>query len=97
MPNKLSIHVLTMIGILSLVGTIGFSLGRIGSNAIINNDITNTDKSAMTVSPTPSPIPWIETSFLGTLQQGNNENFYLITKKAEAILLNYPANINLSK
>ncbi|MFZ5933036.1 MAG: hypothetical protein ACOYT7_03115, partial [Patescibacteria group bacterium] len=44
----------------------------------------------------PTPDPWRETGFTGTLQYSSQTGkFYLLTTSSEAITLEVPANVNL--
>ncbi|QQG47045.1 MAG: hypothetical protein HY044_02800 [Candidatus Woesebacteria bacterium] len=89
---RLKIKPLTAIGIASLIAVSGFSLGRIGNFA--NTQVAKYIPQ-LAVTPTPSPNPWVNGAYLGVLQRGSNGNLYLITKSAEALLLDYPQNSKL--
>jgi hypothetical protein len=77
---------------LVLTGT-GFSLGRI--TFPIPSPII---KYVPQLGPSPTPDPWKETAFTGSLKfTSSTQKYYLVTTSAEAITLNVPSNIDLSK
>lgn len=88
---RLTIHPLTAIAIASTIALGSFGLGRITlpkDNPIV--------RYLPQLAPAPTPNPWRETAFSGTLRHTQNSNtYYLQTEKAEAITLQVPATINL--
>lgn len=88
---RFKIHPLTAMVLTIIIATFGFGVGRftlMAEKPFI--------KYVPLTSPTPlpSPDPWRETAFSGLLQKSNN-NYYLITTAAEAILLEVPKNVDL--
>jgi len=86
---------LTAIAIAVVLATFGFGVGRITLSA--EKPFV---KYVPTVSPTPMPTPnpWRETAFSGTLRFSNvDDRFYLTTTSAEAINLEIPDNVDLSE
>jgi hypothetical protein len=50
------------------------------------------------LTPTPTPNPWKETAFTGVLKYTeSNKRYYLLTQESEAITLEVPTNVNVSK
>lgn len=47
-------------------------------------------------TPTPTPDPWKDTAYTGQLQK-TDARFYLVTSEAEAVTLEIPDNVNLTK
>jgi hypothetical protein len=83
---------ITVAVMLILTGT-GFGLGRIylpPSNPIV--------KYVPQLGPSPTPDPWRETAFTGNLKYtSTTQRYYLVTTSSEAITLEVPGNIDLSK
>lgn len=88
---RLTIHPLTAIAIASAIGIGSFGLGRISfpkDNPIV--------RYLPQLAPAPSPDPWRETAYTGTLRYTvTSRTFYLTTERAEAITLSVPANVQL--
>jgi hypothetical protein len=88
---RFRIRPLTAIALMTIFALGGFGLGRItfpAESPII--------KYIPQLAPTPTPDPWKETAFTGLLRQSGTR-FYLVTSEAEAITLDVPENVNLSK
>lgn len=88
---RLRIRPLTALAMILLLGGGSFALGRItlpASSPIV--------KYVPQLLPSPSPNPWRDAAYTGTLRQSGTR-FYLTTAEAEAITLEAPANVNLSK
>jgi len=79
------------------IGTVGFGVGRLTS-IISNSPLRETPIYKYFPQPTPTPDPWRETAFTGTVRYSDlNKVFYLITtQESEAILLTLPKNIDLT-
>lgn len=91
---KLKIHPLTAVMIVLAIGGVSFGLGRITIPAPIIKYIPILATPVPTIVPTPNP--WHDAAFWGTLQRQNNQ-FYLITSDAQAISLEVPNTVDLSK
>ena len=92
---RLRIHPLTAIALASAVALGSFSLGRISiptSNPIVKY------LPQLQAQPSPSGTIWKETAYSGWLRYSTiNKKFYLDTTAAEAVSLEVPASINLTK
>lgn len=68
-----------------------FSLGRISIPEPLIRYVPQ-------LAPAPSPSPWKETAFTGNLKYTEaTKKYYLVTTSSEAITLQVPTNIDLSK
>ena len=71
----------------------GYSLGKIA--VPIPEPL---DKYIPKIIPSPTPIVWRETAFSGSLKfTESTKRYYLVTTSSEAITLQVPENIDLSK
>lgn len=88
---RLRIHPLTAVALTVIVASLGFGIGRFALSS---------EKPYVTfvpISPSPSPILWRETAFIGTLRFSEpNNRYYLVTSSSEAIALEIPENVELS-
>jgi hypothetical protein len=91
---KLKIHPLTAVMIVLAIGGVSFGIGRISIPPPIIKYIPILATPAPVVVPTPNP--WHEAAFWGTLQRQNNQ-FYLISSDAQAIVLEVPNTVDLAK
>jgi hypothetical protein len=92
---RFRIKPLTAIAIAIVLATFGFGVGRFAFS--VQSPYI---KYVPTVSPTPMPTPnpWRETAFSGTLRFSTfDDRFYLTTTSAEAISLEIPDNVDLSE
>ena len=90
---RFRIKPLTAIAIAIVLATFGFGVGRFAFSAQ-----KPFIQYVPTVSPTPMPTPnpWRETAFSGTLRYSKFDNrFYLATASAEAMNLEVPDNVDL--
>jgi hypothetical protein len=72
----------------------GFSLGWLASIPLMEPII----KYVPEILPTPTASPWKDTAFTGSLKYSESTNkYFLVTTSSEAITLQVPANIDLSK
>jgi hypothetical protein len=76
-----------------LLGT-GFGLGRFTLPA--SSPLVQYIPELGPTPPPPTPDPWKDTAYTGILKQSGT-SFYLVTNEAEAITLQVPTNVNLSK
>lgn len=95
MDLRFRIRPLTAIAMATIIGTLGFGVGRISFTR---------DKPFVKYvpvsdpAPTPTPNPWRETAFSGKLRFSDlNQKYYLLTEAAEAILLEPPETVSLQK
>lgn len=90
---RLRIHPLTAIIISLAIAAGSFGLGRVTLPA--NSPII---KYIPQLAPSPAPDPWRETAFTGILRYSDSsKKYYLTTGASEAITLEVPANVDLSK
>ena len=88
---SLRVRPLTAIAIALIVTSIAFGIGKIVLPFSIPFFKYNPEPISL-----PSPDPWRETAFTGTLQFSSPTNkYYLITSSSEAITLDVPNNIDL--
>ena len=91
---KLKIHPLTAVMIVLAVGGVSFGIGRIS--------IPEPIIKYLPILATPIPVvvptlnPWHEAAFWGTLQKQNNQ-FFLVGADTQAIALQVPTTVDLSK
>lgn len=90
---KLKIRPLTAIALVIIILGTGFSIGWwtavLSRIPIIKGVIP---------APTSTPNPWRETAFAGTLKYTDqSRRYYLVTQDSEAVTLEVPENVNLSK
>ncbi|MEK7595423.1 MAG: hypothetical protein AAB443_02445 [Patescibacteria group bacterium] len=91
---KLKIHPITAIAITALIAAGSFGLGHITFPKTITNYIPQLAQP----TPTPEPNPWRDTAFTGILRYSDaNKTYYLTTQASEAITLEVPSNVELSK
>lgn len=90
---RFRIRPLTAIAIAVSVAAIGFGLGRVtlpASSPII--------KYLPQLAPSPTPNPWKETGITGVVRYTEtNQRYYLVTSGVEAVTLDAPDNVNMSK
>ena len=90
---KFRIRPLTMITLAAVFAFGGFGLGRL--SVPLPAPIT---KYLPQLAPPPTPDPWKDTAFAGLLHYATTtKTFYLETQAAEAITLEVPQALNLSK
>ena len=90
---KLRIHPLTAIALCLLLAGVSFGLGRFSLPA--DSPII---KYVPQLAPAPTPNPWKETAFTGTLRYtDSNKKYYLETNSAEVITLDVPVQVNMIK
>lgn len=88
---RLKIHPLTVLAAAAIFTAGGFGLGRFVLPAPIIKYIPQ-------LAPQPTPNPWKDTAFSGFLRYSQiTKKFYLETAAAEAITLEVPANVILTK
>lgn len=86
---RLRIRPLTAIAIAMGVAGVGFGLGRIS---------VPPSSPVVKYFPQLAPNPWKETAFSGILRYTEaNKRYYLVTNDSEAITLQAPDNVNVSK
>lgn len=92
---KLRIHPLTALAVAGIIAAGGFSLGRFSlppTNPIVKYI------PQLVAAPTPTPNMWRETAFTGLLRYSTTtKKFYLETGEGEAITLEVPTNVTLTK
>jgi len=88
---RFRIRPLTAVALVLIFSLGGFGLGRftLPANSVITKYVPQ-------LAPAPSPDPWKETAYTGLLKQTSGR-FYLVTSEAEAITLELPNNVNLTK
>jgi len=90
---RFRIHPLTAIAIAIIVATLGFGIGRFAlswQKPFVKFIPTQSP------SPIPTPDPWRETAFSGTLRfSAVTKKYYLMTASSEAINLQAPATVDL--
>lgn len=90
---RFRIRPLTAIAIAAVLAGMSFGLGRFSfpaSSPII--------KYLPQLAPSPTPDVWRETAFTGVLKLADvNKRYYLLTSQAEAITLEVPVNVNMTK
>lgn len=92
---KLRIHPLTALAIAGIIAAGGFGLGRFSIPP--ESPIVKYIPQLVQV-PTPTPNPWRETAFTGVLRYSSTtKKFYLETGGGEAITLEVPLNVTLTK
>jgi hypothetical protein len=87
---RLRIKPLTAIAIAIALGLFGFGVGRVSIPA------DNPIKYIPQLAPLPTVNPWHETTYTGILHSTNGK-VYLFTAESQALTLNIPSNIDLSK
>lgn len=88
---RFKIRPLTAIAITGVVMAGSFGLGRI----LIPEPVI---KFIPFLAPSPSPNPWRETAFTGVLKYTEaNDRYYLVTNESEAITLEVPESVNMSR
>ncbi|MBI4157726.1 hypothetical protein HY502_02670 [Candidatus Woesebacteria bacterium] len=89
---RFRIRPLTAIALAAVIASIGFGVG----NIVLPYKLPFFEYSA---TPTPAPVEWRETAYIGTLKYSEaTKKFFLVTSSSsEAITLNVPENINLTK
>lgn len=90
----LQIKPLTAIALTLIVTGVGFGLGRLTIPQPLIQYVPYLVQP--TPGPSPTPSPWRETAFSGKLQVSGTR-YFLVTTSAEAITLDVPATIDLSK
>lgn len=92
---KIRIHPLTVLAVAGIVAAGGFGLGRFSlppESPIVKYIPQLIEK------PTPTPNPWRETAFTGSLRYSSmTKKYYLEAGDGEAITLEVPGTITLSK
>lgn len=93
---KIKIHPLTALAVAGIVAVGGFGIGRFTVPA--SNPIVHYIPQLAPPPPSPTPDPWRETAFTGMLRYSTvTKKFYLETSNAEAITLEVPTNVTLTK
>ena len=83
--------ILLAVVITSILTGAGYGLGRISIPEPLVRYVPQ-------FATSPSPSPWKETAFTGNLKYTeNSKKYYLVTTSSEAITLEVPGNIDLSK
>ena len=90
---RFRIRPLTAMALVAILAAGGFWLGRWTMPLPVPEQII---KYLPQLAPTPTPNPWKETAYIGSLRK-TGERFYLLTEQAEAISLAVPDNVNLTK
>jgi len=92
---RFKIKPLTAIALAIILATFGFGVGRF---SISTEQPYIQYVPIISPMPTPTPNPWRQTAFSGTLKFSRlNQRYYLITTASEAITLKIPENVDLSK
>ncbi len=86
---RFRIHPITMVMVTAVIASGGFVAGRITLPKEVVQFVPQ-------LAPTPTPSPWKETAFTGTLQERGGR-YYLLTNGEEAITLQAPAIVNMQK
>lgn len=89
---RFRIKPLTAIALTLIIASVGFGIGRIS--------LSTSQPYIQYTPPLPTPTPnlWRDTAFTGTLKYSiTNQRYYLLTSSSEAINLEVPENIDLSK
>ena len=90
---RFRIRPLTAIAIAAVLAGMSFGLGRWSLPA--SNPIV---KYLPQLAPSPTPDVWRETAFTGVLKLADvNKRYYLLTSQAEAITLEAPGSVNMTK
>ncbi len=89
---RFRIRPLTAIALTAVIASIGFGVG----NIVLPYKLPFFEYNNPT--PSPTPVEWKETAYIGTLKYSElTRKYFLITSSSsEAITLNVPENINLS-
>jgi hypothetical protein len=87
---RLHIRPVTAVAIVLIITGFGFGVGRLVPSSTMVKYIP-------LLAPTPSPNPWRDTAYIGTLKKSTNGKFYLFTSASESITLELPVNIDLTK
>ena len=88
---RFKIHPLTAIAIATVVAGTSFGLGQLAIPEPIIKYIP-------LLAPSPSPNPWRETAFTGILRYSSvSQKYYLDTNLSEAVTLETPANVDMTK
>lgn len=89
---RFRVRPLTAIALATVIASIGFGVG----NFVLPYKLPFFEYNP---TPTPAPSEWKETAYIGTLKYSEiTKKFFLITSSSsEAITLNVPENINLTK
>ncbi|PIZ87779.1 hypothetical protein COX93_00030 [Candidatus Nomurabacteria bacterium CG_4_10_14_0_2_um_filter_30_12] len=86
---------LTAIAMTIIIATIGFGVGKISFTP--QKPFIKYVPTVIT-APTPTPNPWRETAFSGTLRFSSTENrFYLLTTSSEAVNLDVLESVDFKK
>ncbi len=86
---------LTAIALAIVFATFGFGVGRF---SLSTKQPYIQYVPVISPAPTPTPNPWRQTAFSGSLRFSRlSQRYYLITSASEAISLEIPANVDLSK
>ncbi len=94
---RFRIHPLTAIALALVIASGSFGLGILARFPLANY-FPFLSSSIQPTSPTTSTLSWRDTAFMGTLHFSTTTNkYYLTTNQSEAITLDVPTNVNLSK
>lgn len=91
---KLKIRPMTAVMIVLAIGGVSFGIGRISIPEPVIHYIPILATPQPTVLPTPNP--WKQAAFVGILQK-QGERYYLVGTDTQAIVLEPPTNVILTK
>ena len=95
---RFRIHPLTAIALVTILVAGGAGIGWATKSVLTQVPVVKEFVLLPTPTPmpTPTPDPWKNAAYTGQLKQAGG-NFYLVTTEAEAITLQIPENVNLTK